>query len=236
MITGNGEFLPDSTFLKKKVTQGYNGVGVDYSPSGDAFRAIPQPIVRSSQERLSSIPGPTGPTGPTGATGSPGPPGSPGSSGGPGDPGPPGPPGDPGGPPGPPGPPGPTGPTGLTGPEGPAGGAGPPGDPGPIGPTGPDGPTGPPGPKDSVVKTPLGIYAFACMEASRPLFMHIRHVDDEIPSKFLAAVGPQILRFPSGDGKHELCVGIQAEYPEWFMPEKSEAEKKKANDFWNQAF
>lgn len=155
--------------------------------------------------------GPAGPTGDTGPTGSTGPTGPMGPAG------------------------GPMGPSGLTGPTGPTGPAGPAG---PAGPTGPvstvAGPTGPAGPKESKVRTELGSYSFACMEASRPMFAHIRRFDEALPDKFLAAVGPELLRFPSGDGVHELCLAVRAEFPGWLMPDCTEAERIRSVNFWAQ--
>ena len=216
ITTGSGIFHPDSHFLQKKVTQGYGGAGIDYSPHGDAVHLIPRPVVKLGQAS-------------TGARGAPGSPGTPGTNGTPGDPGGPGPTGV-----GDPGPTGPDGSPGAPGPPGdPGGPPGPPGDPGGIGPTGPE---GPPGPKDSVVQTSAGIYAFACMEGSRPLFVHVRRIDEGLPSKFLAAVGNSVLRFPSHDGEHELCVGVRSDFPDWFMPSKTSEQKRKADGFWGQAF
>lgn len=120
---------------------------------------------------------------------------------------------------------------GAMGPQGPQGEKGDKGDPGD---TGPQGPQGEPGPKESKVQTPLGFYSFACMEGTRPLFLHIRKVDEELPAKFLAAVGPSILRFPSHDGKHEMCVGVRKEFPEWLMPKCTEEEMRRSRAFWAQ--
>ena len=189
----------------------------------------------AGNDGLPGLPGNPGPAGNDGLPGNPGPAGSdglPGSNtGSPGPqgyPGPPGPPGDPGsstGFPGPPGSEGPPGPQGLPGNDG---------LPGATGATGDPGTPGDPGPKESKVKTPLGTYSFACTEGTRPLFVHVRKVSEELPEKFLAAVGEQILRFPSGDGLHELCVGIRAEFPAWLMPECTEAERLRSVAFWNQ--
>ena len=253
--TTAGSFLPDSPFQRKEIPQAWGGTQMDYSQYGNGVHLAQRPVIKTSQAG-------SGPRGAPGANGDPGPPGAPstvpgppGPDGGQGDPGPVGPPGDPStvpGPPGPPGdpstvpgPPGPVGPPGDPGgPPGPPGEPGspstvpgPPGDPGsPSTVPGPPGDPGPPGPKDSVIQTPLGIYAFACTEGTRPLFVHVRRSNEEIPAKFLAAVGPDIIRFPSIDGHHEFCVGIRSDFPAWFMPEKSPEQKQKANDFWNQAF
>ena len=169
-------------------------------------------------------PGPVGPTGPTGPTGLPGDPGNPG------DPGPPGPSG-PDGPPGPPGPPGDPG--GPPGPTGPPGDPGLTGDPGPIGPTGDP---GPPGPKDSVVQTSEGIYAFAVTEGTRPWFIDIVPAGERLEKKFAAAICEETARFRSACGSFDLVFGVQNEYPDWRLPEKTGEQMQKARQFWNQAF
>jgi hypothetical protein len=153
--------------------------------------------------------------GEAGQPGDPGPDGGPGPTG---DPGPPGPTGDPGGPEGPPGPPGPGGSTGEPGPPG------------------PPGPTGDPGPKDSVVETVLGIYAFACTESTQPWFFDVVEAGKMPEPKFMAAVEPRIIRFRSECGRLDMCMGIRKGYLGWRMPEKSEAEMRKAQQFWAQAF
>lgn len=163
----------------------------------------------------------------------------------PGPSGPPGAPGPSGGPPGPPGPTGPQGNQGIAGPPGVDGIDGLPGLPGLPGndglpgangidgAPGGAGPPGEPGPKESIVETAAGIYAFACLEASRPLFAHVRRTNEALPEKFLAAVGPQILRFPSHDGEHELCLGIRSEFPGWFMPGATKEQKDHSRAFWS---
>jgi hypothetical protein len=176
---------------------------------------------RTGQESFAGtgIPGATGPTGAPGAAGSIGPPG---------------PPGDPGGPPGPPGPPGEPGETGPVGPTGPPG---PTGDPGPPGEAGGIGPPGPPGPKDSIIKNHLGIYAFACAEATQPLFFEIRNRGQKPTTKFLAAVEKgTLIRFKSTNGKKELVFGVRKGYKKWISPDKTERAMKQANAFWGLAF
>lgn len=152
----------------------------------------------------------TGPIGPPGADGAPGADGLPGN------------PGTPGGA----GPPGPTGPPGT----------GDPGSPGPPGPEGPQGPTGPPGPKDSVVETSEGIYAFAVTEGTRPWFIDIVPTGDNTDKKFNAATCEETARFRSECGRFELVFAIQAQYPDWRMPDKTESQMNKAQTFWRQAF
>lgn len=101
--------------MRRSIPQGSNGVGVDFSNTGNGFRTISRPIVKTTQHGA----------GPRGAPGAPGEPGGPGPTGDPGSPGSPGPPGEPSTTPGPPGDPGS------------------PGEPGPAGPTGPTGEPGP---------------------------------------------------------------------------------------------
>lgn len=156
-----------------------------------------------------------------GEDGNPGPDGGPGPDGNPGPDGEPGPPGDPGGPEGPPGPPG-------------MGGE--PGEPGLPGPPGADGATGPPGPKDSIVKTELGIYAFACTESTQPWFFDIVEAGKMPEPKFMAAVEPRIVRFRSECGRLDLCMALHKGFGDWRMPEKSQREMEQANKFWSLAF
>lgn len=210
--------------------------GVNGSPGSPGDPGIPG---------IPGGPGPTGPSGPDGQQGNPGPdgaPGPPGPSGPDGPTGPSGPPGPPGpdGPPGPSGgPPGPDGPPGPTGPTGPSGGTGDPGSPGPTGPIGPDGapgPPGPPGPKDSVVSTSEGIYAFAVTEGTRPWFIDIVPAGQSLEKRFSAAICEETARFQSKCGKFDLVFGIQADYPDWHLPSKTEEQMNAAKQFWNQAF
>ncbi len=123
---------------------------------------------------------------------------------------------------------------GLPGTDGLPGADGLPGTDGLPGGDGLPGADGLPGPKESKVKTPLGTYSFACAEGTRPMFMHIRRVDEEMPEKFLAAIGASILRFPSHDGRHEICIGVRAEFPNWLMPDCSEEARLRSVAFWNQ--
>lgn len=139
--------------------------------------------------------------------------------------------------PGPTGPPGNPGNPGDPGPPGPPGGPGDPGGPGPPGPGGGEGPPGPPGPKDSIIKNHLGIYAFACAEATQPLFFEIRARGQKPTAKFLAAVEKgTLVRFKSSNGKKELIFGIRKGYKKWISPDKTERAMKQANKFWGLAF
>lgn len=198
--------------------------GVNGSPGSPGSPGFPGNPGNPGDPGDPGDPGPTGPDGPTGPTGPPGPDGPPGPSGGP-----PGPPG-PIGPDGPPGPPGPPGPIGPTGPNGPIGPDGPPGPPGPIG------PDGPPGPKDSVVSTSEGIYAFAVTEGTRPWFIDIVPAGQSLEKRFSAAICEETTRFQSKCGKFDLVFGIQADYPDWHLPSKTEEQMNAAKQFWNQAF
>lgn len=128
----------------------------------------------------------------------------------------------------------PRGPTGPAGPSGgPAGPTGPAGGPGATGPTGPAGPTGP---KGSFVSVESGIYELACAEATRPWFFHIRKTDEEIPRAFLETICGDVLRFPSHDGRHELCFGVRREFPEWFMPRSTPEQMRHSVAWWNQEY
>lgn len=153
----------------------------------------------------------TGPPGSPGSVGPPGADGTPGTNGNPGDPGDPGNDGTPGSP-------------GDPGPEGPPGGAGVPGDP------------GPPGPKDSVVETREGIYAFAVTEGTRPWFIDIVPAREDTDKRFNAATCEETARFRSECGRFDLVFAIQAQYPDWRMPDKTESQMVKAQNFWRQAF
>lgn len=145
--------------------------------------------------------------------------------------------------PGTPGDPGPQGPIGTPGtpgdpgPTGPPGGPGPSGDPGGPGPIGDPGPPGPPGPKDSIIKNHLGIYAFACAEATQPWFFEICTRGAKPTKKFLAAIEKgTLVRFKSTNGKKELVFGVRKGYKKWISPDKTERAMKQAHAFWGLAF
>lgn len=158
IVTTSGEYLPDSPFLRKSVPQGYSGVEVDYSPSGDGLHTTPLPVVKTTQL--------------AGTRGSPGEPG----------------------------------------------------------------PEGPPGPKDSVVQTSEGIYAFAVTEGTRPWFLDIVPAGEDTDAKFNAATCEETARFRSECGKYDLVFALQSQFPNWRMPDKTEAQMVKAKHFWGQAF
>lgn len=139
--------------------------------------------------------------------------------------------------PGSPGSPGAAGPPGAQGNPGDPGAPGPPGPPGPTGDPGPTGGIGPPGPKDSIIRNHLGIYAFACAEATQPWFFEIRTRGAKPTKRFLAAIEKSTLvRFKSTNGKKELVFGIRKGYKQWISPDKTERAMKQAHAFWGLAF
>lgn len=216
ITTGSGEFVPESPFLRGQRFESSGGIQTDFSRTGNAVRLVPRPVVSTASSGAPrGEPGEPGSPGGPGPNGDPGPDGDPGPIGDPGPLGDPGPPGDPGGPPGPPGP---------TGPDG------------PNGPDGPPGPEGPPGPKDSVVSTSEGIYAFAVTEGARPWFIDIVLAGEDTDAKFNAATCEETARFRSECGRFDLVFAIQSKFPDWRMPDKTEAQMVKANHFWGQAF
>jgi len=132
---------------------------------------------------------------------------------------------------------GPTGPRGIQCPSGPRGPTGSPaGFTGPTGPGGGAGPQGPTGPKDSVIQTPLGIYAFACMEGNQPYFTELVTAGNQPSPKFAAAVGGILHRFRDVNGNVDMLVAVRAGFENWNMPDKSLEAMRKANAFWGQAF
>lgn len=166
----------------------------------------------SLEGSLVGPPGPAGGPGPPGADGGPGPAGVDGVNGIDGTP------GVDGGP----------GPTGAPGEPGPPGGDGSPGDPGPPG------PIGEPGPKDSIVRNDLGTYAFACMEATVPLFFDVVARGARPTSRFLAAIeGGTYERF-QGETQ-DLLMGVRSGYSGWRSPTKTAQQKRLADQFWSQA-
>ena len=203
--TSAGDYPPDSMFQRKSIPQGYGGVQIDFSRSGNnGFRTPPPPKVKSTQLNNSVPRGPTGSQGPTGpASTVPGPTGPASTV---------------------PGPPGPTGPS----------------TPGPTGRQGPTGPAstvpGPTGPKGSFVKTQSGVYELACAEGTRPYFFHVRTVPEPIPSEFLETITGKLLRFPSHDGQHELCLAVRREFPDWFMPKSNERQRLHSVQWWGNEY
>ena len=107
---------------------------------------------------------------------------------------------------------------------------------GPAGPVGADGMAGPTGPKGSFVKTDSGIYELACAEGTRPYFFHIRETSEAIPPAFLETITGDVLRFPSHDGRHELCFGVRCEFPDWFMPRSNARQMAHSVKWWNNEY
>jgi len=204
------EYLGNSSIANRPWVWGNDSLSVFPSSSGVMLSQLDGPKVASTADAMGS----------PGQDGSPGTPGGPGSVG-------------PTGPIGPQGNPGPNGPTGPTGPDGPTG---PPGPDGPEGPPGPMGDPGPPGPKDSVVSTSEGIYAFAVTEGTRPWFLDIVPAGTSLEKRYSAAICEETARFRSTCGSFDLVFGIQADYPDWHLPSKTEEQMNAAKSFWNQAF
>ena len=201
---------------------GVNGDWYLNSSTGGCYEKVSGAwVLKATFQGPTGACGPMGPTGRTGLTGSAGAMGNRGPTG-------------LRGLTGPTGPRGPSG--GPTGPRGPTGTPGSPGTNGTNGATGSQGPQGPTGPKGSFVKTQSGIYELACAEGTRPYFFHIRETSEAIPTAFLETICGDVLRFPSHDGKHELCFGVRREFPDWFMPRSNERQMAHSLAFWNSEY
>jgi hypothetical protein len=87
-----------------------------------------------------------------------------------------------------------------------------------------------------VVSTSEGIYAFAVTEGTRPWFIDIVPAGQSLEKRFSAAICEETARFQSKCGKFDLVFGIQADYPDWHLPSKTEEQMNAAKQFWNQAF
>lgn len=233
-MPANDAFSSQSLFTNKPWTVGSGGVSMSqYGVQKVGWSRTPVPVM-GAPSAGSSLPGPTGspggagPVGPAGATGSQGPPGNPGDAGNP----------------------GPTGPMGNNGPQGPEG---PPGGPGLA---------GPPGPKGSVVATQLGNYTFSCMEGTRPYFFDLMTVcvgESYIRPGLLVATIPESLflfslvpdrpcrvcgrvagakiAIESTDPSATVTVviaGINKDFPDWNMPQRTDAERDKLWKFLGQ--
>ncbi len=252
ITTSNGTFHPDaSPFMQRPWTMGYAGIGVNQSRDGKTLvvGTLPQANVQTDnlQDQQGNA-GPTGSQGPTGpASAVPGPTGIQGPTGSQGIQGPTGPASTVPGPTGARGPTGPggTGPTGPRGPTGlpstvpgPTGSQGPTGNQGPTGPASTvPGPQGPTGPKGSFVKTRTGnIIELACIEGTRPWFFHIQKTGEDIPHEFTNAVIGEMLKFPSSDGRHELCFAVRHEFPDWFMPPSNEKQRLHSVKWWGNEY
>jgi hypothetical protein len=87
-----------------------------------------------------------------------------------------------------------------------------------------------------VVSTAEGIYAFAVTEGAQPWFIDIVPAGEGTDAKFDAATCEETARFRSECGRFDLVFAVQASYPGWRMPDKTEFQMVKANTFWGQAF
>ena len=182
--------------------------GTGISIQSDGITSVIKQTLVPKRSNQSSSQGIMGPTGPSGGTG----------------------------PTGPRGPTGLRGPTGMTGPTGPMGPSGQDGPTGPPGPTGAAGPTGPPG-KGSFVETPLGIYELICIEGARPWFVDIVRRGQKLSPKFEATIIPQTqIRFPSGDGEHELVIAVKTGFKDWYLANSNKQQLDHARKFWGQEY
>jgi hypothetical protein len=59
---------------------------------------------------------------------------------------------------------------------------------------------------------------------------------EDTDAKFNAATCEETARFRSECGRFDLVFAIQAAYPDWRMPDKTESQMTKAQTFWRQAF
>jgi hypothetical protein len=73
-------------------------------------------------------------------------------------------------------------------------------------------------------------------EGARPWFIDVVPLNGPLSPKFAAAIVGESARFTSKCGKLDLVLGIQKDYPDWHLPDKTLHQKQKANNFWNQAF
>lgn len=85
------------------------------------------------------------------------------------------------------------------------------------------------------MKTSQGIYAFACTEADRPYFFTVVRTGEKPSDRFKAAVNGPLIRFRSADNTYELCLALDARYPGWCNPDKTEEQLHRASSFWAQA-
>lgn len=155
---------------------------------------------------------------------------------------------------------GPTGGTGITGSRGSRGSRGAQGTQGTQGIPGPRGSTGP---KDSIICTPLGNVAFACLEGAEaelsyvirtstnfreiplrerfiavcvPERIYVRSIVSDIPCLVGADVQDGILRIRViNDTPANLTItvaGVNRNFPDWDMPNKTDTEREHAERFW----
>ena len=73
-------------------------------------------------------------------------------------------------------------------------------------------------------------------EGTRPWLIDIVSAGEDTDAKFNAATCEETARFRSECGRFDLVFAIQAKFPDWRMPDKTEAQMVKANHFWGQAF
>lgn len=126
---------------------------------------------------------------------------------------------------------------GAQGPQGFQGDQGPQGFDGIQGPQGPHGPQGPEGVKGSFVKTALGIYEFACIEGTRPWFIDIIQANAPLRPRFRAAVDESsAIRFRSLDDALDLVFAVRADFPDFDMPDGTDAQRNHSIRFWNQEY
>lgn len=107
-----------------------------------------------------------------------------------------------------------------------------PGEPGTPGADGMPGPPGPPGEKLAIVKTELGIYAFACMEGTGVWFYDVVDRGEPAHPRFLEATEGDELRFLTSDGKKELVMRTRKGYMGWNMPDRTQAQMDANNHNW----
>lgn len=106
------------------------------------------------------------------------------------------------------------------------------GEPGSPGADGMPGPPGPPGEKLAIVKTDLGIYAFACMEGTGVWFYDVVERGEPAHPRFLEATEGDELRFLTSDGKKELVMRTRKGYMGWNMPDRTQTQMDANNHNW----
>lgn len=208
VITSAGQFPIDSPWMSQTQKRGAGNIVIRNSSGGGSEIWQNFPVQTTTLNNQVDTAGLTGPTGPQGPTGTQGL----------------------------------TGPQGFTGPKGSIGLSGPQGATGPIGANGSRGPQGdrgsigPTGPKDSIIKTDLGIYAFACFEMDQACFGSLGKAGQPPAKKFAASVIPEsIVSFASIDRKSVLHVGVRRGFADWLNPERTPAQMVHAMTWWSKA-
>jgi hypothetical protein len=74
------------------------------------------------------------------------------------------------------------------------------------------------------------------MEGTRPYFFHVRNTGEDFPLAFLQSITGNMFRFPSHDGKHELCLAVRKEFPNWFMPRSNEKQRLHSVKWWGNEY